>query len=111
MSDEERFDMLLAKKGLQDEEATEQEDDFTLVFPYTEGKKGTANDLYFYKLGEEGNRLVKRIIGGEVFLQYDSDKRELACLVNTAKQSSQSESKGPAEARSSAFVRSRPMPQ
>ena len=87
MSDEEQMDFLLGKGDLGDKEVTEPEDHFTLVFPYTEPREA-ANDLYFYKLDVDGNKLVKKIIGGEVFLQYDAEKHELIYLVNKTKKKS-----------------------
>ena len=55
--------------------------EYTLVFPYTR-LKTESNDLYFYSLSEKGIFLIKKIIGGEVFLNYNPFKNELAYLIN-----------------------------
>ena len=55
--------------------------EYTLVFPYTRVKT-ESNDLYFYSLSEKGIFLIKKIIGGEVFLNYNPFKNELAYLIN-----------------------------
>ena len=44
--------------------------------------KTESNDLYFYGLSEKGVSLIKKIIGGEVFLNYDPFRNELAYLIN-----------------------------
>ena len=51
------------------------------MFPF-DVQGDAANDLYFYKLDVDGNKLVKRIIGGEVFLHYDANKHQQIYLVN-----------------------------
>ena len=42
--------------------------------------------LYFYGLNDTGGTLVKTIIGGEVFLQYDELSNRLVYLVNNQQQ-------------------------
>ena len=60
------------------------ESDYTLVFAWTEAKN-SANDLYFFKLGKDGCKVVKKIICGEVFLQYDPISHSLVYLINKTK--------------------------
>ena len=58
-------------------------DEYTLVFSHEyKTKDDKANALYFYSLNEKGGKMVKTIIGGELFLQYNSETNELAYLVN-----------------------------
>ena len=65
---------------------TKQRDEYTLVFSNefrSKEDKQKLNALYFYKLDNRGGKLVKTIIGGEVFLKYDRENNELVYLVNT----------------------------
>ena len=58
-------------------------DEYTLVFSHEyKTKEDKANALYFYSLNEKGGKMVKTIIGGELFLQYNNETNELAYLVN-----------------------------
>ena len=59
------------------------DDEYTLVFSNEyRTKDDKANALYFYSLNEKGGKMVKILIGGELFLQYNSENNELAYLVN-----------------------------
>ena len=60
-----------------------QDDEYTLVFSHEyKTKDDKANALYFYSLNDKGGEMVKIIIGGELFLQYNIESNELAYLVN-----------------------------
>ena len=59
------------------------DDEYTLVFSNEyKTKEDKANALYFYSLNDKGGKMVKILIGGELFLQYNSENNELAYLVN-----------------------------
>ena len=59
------------------------DDEYTLVFSNEyRTKDDKANALYFYSLNDKGGKMVKILIGGELFLQYNSENNELAYLVN-----------------------------